>query len=285
MEDIAPQKKRSSKERWAILRRALLEKKATAENFQKGQSLGLIKETTNHVFEFEGIQLKIYPPKLDISHTTLTGFNNTGNVRIWAAEEAMVDYVHKHVSSEKLKTAIVLELGGGFANLCGQFIAKRYPLSYSYLTDGNLDSVKHCSSLTVDNGITNNTSCQVLRWDQPSSFKLLKNHTKQLDCNNNDKTSKSSDDTYNIPDIILIADCFFFDEYRKHLINCVMFYLNQNSNTKVIVMGPSRNGTYEDFLKGIQQKFQKKYPSSNLCFSEPTFYPQNQNEIMLSVLN
>ena len=62
--NISPEKKRSSKERWAILRKALLEKKATAENFQKGQSLGLVKETKNHIFEFEGIQLKIYPPKL-----------------------------------------------------------------------------------------------------------------------------------------------------------------------------------------------------------------------------
>merc|ERR1712223_2111793 len=131
-------------------------------------------------------------------------------------------------------------------------------MSYSYLTDGNPESVKHCSNLIIDNGITNNTSCQVLRWDQPSSFKLLKTQTKQnIDCNNNDKNSNSSDDTYNIPNIIIIADCFFFDEYRQHLVNCVMYFLNQNPDTKVIMMGPTRNGTYEDFLRRMQENLQK----------------------------
>lgn len=124
---MEPPMKRSVKERWAILRKALLEKKATAENFDKEKSLGLVKEIQPHVFEYEGTRLKIYPPNLKVSASTLTGFNNTGNVRIWPAEEAMIDYVHKNIPEKTLRSANIVELGGGFSNLCGQFLAKKVP--------------------------------------------------------------------------------------------------------------------------------------------------------------
>jgi len=267
---MEPPVKRSVKERWAILRKALLEKKTTAENFDKDKTLGLVKEVQPHVFEYGGTRLKIYPPNLKISPSTLLGFNNTGNVRIWPAEEAMIDYVHKNIPEKTLKTANIVELGGGFSNLCGQFLAKKYPDSTCYLTDGNHDSVTHCSKLIQENQIKN-AICQVLRWDQPETF----NFTHSSDCNNNDNVPENID-------LLLVADCFFFDEYRLPLANCVKHFIDNNPRVIVIVIGPTRNGTFEDFLRIINGQLNKSAESQ---FSTPTFYPADQCEIILSVYN
>lgn len=266
---MEPPMKRSVKERWAILRKALLEKKATAENFDKEKSLGLVKEIKPHVFEYEGTRLKIYPPNLRVSASTLTGFNNTGNVRIWPAEEAMIDYVHKNIPEKTLRSANIVELGGGFSNLCGQFLAKKYPDSTCYLTDGNHDSVAHCSKLIQENFITN-AICQVLRWDQPETFNFA-----QSDCNNNDNYPEKID-------LLLVADCFFFDEYRLPLANCVKQFIDNNPELRVIVIGPTRNGTFEDFLEIVNGQLNK---SEKAQFSTPAFYPADQSEIILSVYN
>jgi len=248
-------------------------KKATAENFDKNKSLKLVREVQPHVFEYGDTRLKIYPPNLKVSVTKLTGFNNTGNVRIWPAEEAMIDYVHKNIPEKILKSANIVELGGGFSNLCGQFLAKRYPNSRCYLTDGNHDSVEHCSKLIQENQIKNSI-CQILRWDQPETFNL-RPQFETTDCNNNDN------DRENI-DLLLVADCFFFDEYRFPLANCVKNFIDKNPGLKVIVIGPSRNGTFEDFLKMINGQLNKSGKSQ---FSTPEFYPAGQNEIIISVFN
>jgi hypothetical protein len=265
---MEPPVNRSVKERWAILRKALLEKKATAENFDKDKSLLLVKEILPHVFEYGDTRLKIYPPNLKVSASTLTGFNNTGNVRIWPAEEAMIDYVHKNIPEKTLKSANIVELGGGFSNLCGQFLAKKYPESTCYLTDGNHDSVEHCSKLIQENQIKN-AICQVLRWDQPETFHFKE----ESDCNNNDPENIN---------VLLVADCFFFDEYRLPLANCVKHFIDNNPSVKVVVIGPTRNGTFEDFLRILNGQLDK---SSKLQFSTPEFYPADQSEIILSVYN
>lgn len=263
METVVP--KRSVKERWAILRKALLEKRTTNENFEAGKRLGLVTETGNpHEFAYQDLKLTIFPPNLQVSHEKLIGFNNTGNVRIWQAEEALVDYVLTRIPEEVLESGKILELGGGFSSLAAQFLARKFPKSTCFLTDGNLESVEHCQKLVRINELEN-AFCKVVRWDQADTY----------DCNNNEAKSGAVSLPQKL-DVVLIADCFFFDEYRAHLAKCLTHFIAMNPRVKVVVIGPSRNGTYEKFLKLMDQEF---------SFSTPVFYPLNQTQIMLSTLN
>lgn len=82
--------------------------------------------------------------------------------------------------------------------------------------------------------------------------------------------------------MLLVADCFFFDEYRLPLANCVKHFIDNNPELRVIVIGPTRNGTFEDFLGIVNGQLNK---SEKAQFSTPAFYPADQSEIILSVYN
>ncbi|KAI3379878.1 hypothetical protein SNEBB_011376, partial [Seison nebaliae] len=140
-----------SKNRWKILAKAI----------KNGQLLTLEPLTTqltnfsvcdddqysqiiwykNEEIKYED-QVKIVKATEEINLEDLTGFDNTGNVRIWAAEYVAIhdllsnNFILQHFK-ENVKGIEMIELGSGMNGLLSLFISKRYPLKRCIATDGN----------------------------------------------------------------------------------------------------------------------------------------------------
>lgn len=185
------------------------------------------------------LSIKLTPPIIQYDSNILTGFNNTGNVKIWPSEEILTKFMFGQFFNGKLQSSsssskTYLELGGGYSSLASLFLAKLYE-NYDYdnrpiippkfvLTDGNEISINHCQKLIKDNNLEHTCQAQVLRWGEEHSY--YKGEV----------------------DYLMVSDCFFFDEFRTPLKNTITHYLNQNPNLKVYLFAPSRNNTFQKFI-------------------------------------
>lgn len=154
----------------------------------------------------------------------LMGFNNTGNVCIWPSEETLTYYIGANLNLFKSKT--VLELGGGMSCLAGLICAKYGAAKCVTLTDGNKISVENVQISLYNNEFSCPVDCKVLKWEE-------------YDC----------DEKF---DLILCADCLFFDEGRVHLIECLWKVMSMNG--MALVMAPKRGNTLENFIIQAQER-------------------------------
>lgn len=154
----------------------------------------------------------------------LMGFNNTGNVCIWPSEETLTYYIGANLHIICGKT--VLELGGGMSCLAGLMCAKYGAAKCVTLTDGNKISVENVQISLYNNEFSCPIVCKVLKWE---------NYT------TNDKF-----------DVILCADCLFFDEGRLHLIECLWDVMTLNG--LALIMAPRRGSTLEIFVIQAQER-------------------------------
>ncbi len=68
-------------------------------------------------------------------------------------------------------------------------------------------------------------------------------------------------------DIVICADCLFFDEGRPQLLNCLLKALKPGGSA--IIVAPSRSGTFEDFVE-LTQSSQSFVVSAEVTqFSDP----------------
>lgn len=154
----------------------------------------------------------------------LMGFNNTGNICIWPSEETLTYYVGSNLDLFKEKS--VLELGGGMSCLAG-FICAKYSLARCVqLTDGNKISVENVQASYYCNTFPCNVVCSVLKWE-----------------------SFHSSDTF---DVILCADCLFFDDARNDLVKAIWRLLNDDG--VALVMAPKRGKTLDTFIIQSEQQ-------------------------------
>ncbi|VEN61587.1 unnamed protein product [Callosobruchus maculatus] len=148
----------------------------------------------------------------------LMGFNNTGNVCIWPSEETLSYYVCSNLAQFRDKT--VIELGGGMSCLAGLFVAKYGDPKEVTVTDGNKISVENVQATLRCNDFQVPVHCEVLKWSQAGP-----------------RTP------YNI---VLCADCLFFDDARADLIECLRTYMTGDG--VALVMAPQRGRTLDDFM-------------------------------------
>lgn len=154
----------------------------------------------------------------------LMGFNNTGNICIWPSEETLSYYVCSNLHIFQSKR--VIELGGGMSCLAGLFAAKYGSPSFVAVTDGNKISVENAHITLQCNEFNCSVTSYVLKWAAVDSNKKF--------------------------DVILCADCLFFDEARADLIQCIASLLA--SNGMALVMAPERGNTLENFIKQSEMK-------------------------------
>ncbi|KAJ3642520.1 hypothetical protein Zmor_025290 [Zophobas morio] len=153
----------------------------------------------------------------------LMGFNNTGNICIWPSEETLSYYVCSNLSLFKDKK--LLELGGGMSCLAGLFAAKfAAPLAVT-VTDGNKVSVENVQAALHCNEFACPVACKVLKWGRLQGEEY---------------------------DVILCADCLFFDDARTDLIECLWSCLRPEG--VVLVMAPKRGGTLDNFIAQSEAK-------------------------------
>ncbi|XP_076175151.1 calmodulin-lysine N-methyltransferase [Ptiloglossa arizonensis] len=184
----------------------------------------------------------------------LIGFNNTGNVCVWPSEECLAYYLLKN--REICRNRRVLELGGGMSCLAGVIAAKYCDPSGVTVTDGNVTSVDNVRCIVARNGMADFVECSVVQWAKaarairtpararpyahPHTNGLL---VKSWTGNAND----GSNVLVNLYDVILCADCLFFDEARSDLVETIYGWLANDG--LALVMAPRRGTTFEKFAE------------------------------------
>lgn len=154
------------------------------------------------------------------------GFNNTGNICIWPSEETLAYYVASNL--HRFANKSVLELGGGMSCLAGLVCAKYGAVRHILLTDGNKLSVENVEVSLQANVLLCPAACKVLKWEEGREGGVAQY------------------------DLILCADCLFFDDARLHLVDCLWSVLA--SNGLALVMAPKRGSTLENFISQAESK-------------------------------
>lgn len=186
--------------------------------------------------------LNIRHPTRNFTAAELMGFNNTGNICVWPSEEVLAYYILCNIKYFSGKT--VLELGGGMTCLAGLMVAKYTAATNIHVTDGNLSAIDNVQFIVKRNGLENHMTCSVLQWG---------------DIQNRQNGKHIS--TY---DVILSADCLFFDEVRQDLIETIWAMLNEGGTA--LVMAPQRGQTYERFAE--EAKMRGFYCKSKQYYNE-----------------
>jgi len=174
-----------------------------------------------NLIENHSINVRILKPKLQTSH--LIGFNNTGNICIWSSEECLALYIIKHKAMFAGKK--VLELGGGQTCLAG-LTAASVGGSEVVLTDGNSDSVENLQQI------------------------ISRNQDLSLSAKQYSWSENRTDGWEGQFDILLCADCLFFQEGREDLANEMYRLLKPGGFA--LVIAPERSGTFTAFKHLIQ---------------------------------
>lgn len=173
---------------------------------------------------------------VDVPHTSrsftaadLMGFNNTGNVCVWPSEESLAYYILQNLQKFKGKT--VLELGGGMSALAGLMAAKYGDCNYVKLTDGNNLAVENVKT-SLDKNVFGDTIvlCSILQWGT-----IFSNTKESI-----------------LYDVILSADCLFFDDARSDLIETIWVSLKLDGTA--YVMAPKRGETLDIFVAHAKLK-------------------------------
>ena len=203
-----------------------------------------IKQYQGKWFQYEhcvsavGSDVHISPVVKHLTETTsledMMGFNNTGNVCVWPAEEVLAHYCLRN--AEMFEGKVVCELGCGMTALAGVMLACTQCPSEVLLTDGNsvsVDNVKEILKANSSKFGRTLTSADVLIWDK--SFL--------------DKPSPY-DSRF---DYLICADCLFFTEVHHELAQVMLKLLKPNG--KVVVFVPKRSGTLDQFCTVARKYF------------------------------
>lgn len=174
--------------------------------------------------------LNIRHPTRSFTAAELMGFNNTGNICVWPSEEVLAYYILCNLKYFSGKT--VLELGGGMTCLAGLMVAKYTTAANIHVTDGNISAIDNVQFIVKHNGLENRMTCSVLQWG--------------------DIRNRPVDKHISAYDIILSADCLFFDEARQDLIETIWALLNEGGTA--LVMAPRRGRTYEKFAEEAKMR-------------------------------
>ncbi|XP_011865038.1 PREDICTED: calmodulin-lysine N-methyltransferase [Vollenhovia emeryi] len=175
----------------------------------------------------------------------LIGFNNTGNVCVWPSEECLAYYLLRNRGLCRNRN--VLELGGGMSCLAGVLAAKYCNPSTVTLTDGNVTSVDNVRCIVARNDMTHLVECGVVQWAQAARA------LRQTAFNGNRVKTRTADGDEDarlpsgIYDVILSADCLFFDDARLDLVETIYGWLTDDG--VALVMAPRRGTTFQKFAE------------------------------------
>uniref|UniRef100_A0A1A9WXS6 Calmodulin-lysine N-methyltransferase n=1 Tax=Glossina brevipalpis TaxID=37001 RepID=A0A1A9WXS6_9MUSC len=188
-----------------------------AENWYKYR---ILLENQNH----QEFTVNIHHMERHLTASDLMGFNNTGNICIWPSEEALTIFALYNLNAFNGKW--ILELGGGFTCLTGLMLSKYAKPFAVHLTDGNEISVENVKKTVCLNELSCYTKCSVLKWE--------------------DKAARAANEACKF-DIILSADCLFFDDARSALVDTIWYYLSTTGTA--LIMAPQRGKTMNLFIE------------------------------------
>jgi len=222
----------------------------------------------------EPLKIRLHSPKTCVQDlANFGGVDNTGNVCVWPAEEVLAHYLWKR--PELVRDRVVVELGGGMTCLAGLVASKWCRAKSVVLSDGNERAVDNLKEILRVNDAKGSPpvicSSRHLRWDAISDH--------------------ASDLKHSV-DVILAADCLFFDAFRQSLVDAIDFLLPTSGDDGrfALVVAPRRKPTMRDFIdcavtKGFKVVAEERYDEDvtrkleelkareDASFSEDIHYP------------
>lgn len=173
-------------------------------------------------------------PHCNFTASDLMGFNNTGNICVWPSEEVLAYYGLCNRNLFNCKT--VLEVGGGMSCLAGLMIGKYTSASKVHLTDGNVFSMQNVSQILEKNGFgqSSKITSSVLQWG------------KQFNSRSTLAQGLTADPAATQFDIILCADCLFFDDVRQDLVQTIFDFMADDGIA--LLTAPRRAETLDKFF-------------------------------------
>ncbi|XP_026666843.1 calmodulin-lysine N-methyltransferase [Ceratina calcarata] len=278
-EKITRKKKNTAQRRWRILAKALIgsrrsmdtedENEVSVRRFTSfqlfrvnrvdpamDQDAGVWSEYSA-VAENKLFTLQIHRLKRNFTANELIGFNNTGNICVWPSEECLAYYLlkNRHLCRDRR----VLELGGGMSCLAGMIAAKYCDPRQVTLTDGNVTSANNVQRIVARNGMSDLVECGVVQWGRAArairmarasrAFAPNEQRVKNWTGGGGKDLAKFADRLY---DVILCADCLFFDEARSDLVETMYGWLANDG--LALVMAPGRGSTFEKFAEAAVKR-------------------------------
>eukprot|EP00904_Undaria_pinnatifida_P002540 jgi/Undpi1/12287/HiC_scaffold_5.g01963.m1 len=167
------------------------------------------------------------------------GVDNTGNVRVWPAEQVLLHVLLNGPLASSLEGSRVLELGAGKTGLAGLGVAACSGAAGVVITDGNPDALRNleaCVELNAKKSVFGNTkvSARRLMWDS-------------LDRDGD--TAALCDSHPGGFDLIIASDCLFFKDFHGDLKYTIETLLAPNG--RAILVQPQRGGTVDLFMRRI----------------------------------
>jgi calmodulin-lysine N-methyltransferase len=225
----------AARQRWRLLADALKKRNSEKPPHESvgdscmGVSFGLVSCTPSELpgwfhYDSQNCRVLICHVAEAVSPRALAGFNNTGNVRVWSSEEVLAHYCLKQ-GPALFSGRNVLELGGGMTCLAGLMVGKAASPSKVHLSDGNTAAVANVKRIILRNDFRMDVSCSILRWLEANKWIV-------------------SHGTF---DLILCADCLFFDDARPALASAISCLLRPGGSA--LVMAPRRGGTFDLFVQ------------------------------------
>lgn len=217
---------------------------------KQGSSCGSMWYQYTRDIDEKSFSVMIEEPAWKITSEDLVGYDNTGNVCIWASEEVMAHYClsNRHIFAEKA----ICELGGGSSSLAGVVVAKHSTPSKIVLSDGNIRALANIKDIVAANfgsagkATTIRPNVKLIRWDDEATFAELMDHF----------------------DYVLCADCLFVDGTRLSLAQTVHKILKDGGTA--FVFAPRRAGTLEEFL----------YHARNVFGEQNVMVSENYDEVV-----
>lgn len=179
--------------------------------------------------EFE-LRIRSLPDRISLKD--IKGFDNTGNICIWPSEEVLAYYCMKN--KEIFVDKSVCELGGGMTCLAGFVVAATTKAREVFLSDGNNKSVQNVQIILERNaGCLGdaNVIARRIRWDDDDDIEDLAGRF----------------------DVIISADCLFFDDGRQPLVNTIWKLLGDKG--LAVILAPTRGRTFQHFVELAQSRF------------------------------
>lgn len=182
------------------------------------------------------------------------GIDNTGNVRVWEAEQVLLFYLAQMLQKSELNLdrKTILELGGGMTGLAGLGLARicsnnRINTSIT-ITDGHPDCVANQNTCIAMNQVMDkrnhhpsplkNVSSRLLRWsveDKHGDLKCILDTNKEAF------------------DIVLASDCLFFRDFHDDLLWTIENSLKADG--VVYLLQPRRGDSMSKFLLRAEATF------------------------------
>ena len=244
----------AAKERWKLLAQALKRKEkdkfeSSVRNFVSYELYCIAKHEqmdtkgTEKWYSYQLKKSKVVSPisvrflSDQFTAEELFGFNNTGNVCIWPSEEILSYYCDKF--QHLLKNKRILELGCGMSALAGLQIATTIETQRVCLSDGNSKGIENLNVMLEANKgkllHSSNVDTLLLEWNEDIAVDKNIQHL-----------AKSFD-------VIISADCLFFTNFHKALLNTIQFLLALDGIG--IFFAPRRSGTLDKFVELAKEVF------------------------------